>query len=125
MILVALAAIAMGIQSATVLRLHASPTTTYVTGTLTTFTTGLVRWLRLVETTPHSVPTPHERNATSLLSDDRPWIFGITWLVYAVGAVVSGLLFLWVGELALILPIAAIVAVIVVGLAMRKGEIAH
>jgi uncharacterized membrane protein YoaK (UPF0700 family) len=38
--LVALAASAMGIQSAVVVRLHAGATTTYVTGTLTTFTTG-------------------------------------------------------------------------------------
>jgi hypothetical protein len=52
MVLVALAAIAMGIQSAAVLRLPASPTTTYVTGTLTTFTTKTIRWLHLIETAP-------------------------------------------------------------------------
>jgi uncharacterized membrane protein YoaK (UPF0700 family) len=113
--LVALAAIAIGIQSAAVLRLHSGPTTTYVTGTLTTFTTETIRWLQLIETAPHLVPTRQELDSASLLSDDSPWIYGITWLVYAVGAVVSGVLFLRVGEGALVLPIATIVAVILVG----------
>jgi uncharacterized membrane protein YoaK (UPF0700 family) len=111
--LVALAAIAMGIQSAVVLRLLASPTTTYVTGTLTTFTAGVIRWLRLIDAASDSVPTQQELNSASLLSDDSPWIYGITWLVYATRAVISGVLFLRVGEGALVLPITAIVAVIV------------
>ena len=45
-VVVALAAIAMGIQSSVTLCLHAGPMTTYMTGTLTSFTTGLIRWLR-------------------------------------------------------------------------------
>lgn len=41
--LVGLSAIAMGIQSAVVLKIHVGPTTTYVTGTLTTFATCAVQ----------------------------------------------------------------------------------
>jgi uncharacterized membrane protein YoaK (UPF0700 family) len=114
-VLVALAAIAMGIQSAAVLRLHAGPTTTYVTGTLTTFTTEMIRRLHLMEWASNSAPTRQELNSGSLMSKDSPWIYGITWFVYAVGALVSGLLFGWVGEVALVLPIAAIIGVIVAG----------
>ena len=50
--LIALAAIAMGIQGAAVLRIHSAPATTYITGSLTIFTTGMIRWLRFVETAP-------------------------------------------------------------------------
>jgi uncharacterized membrane protein YoaK (UPF0700 family) len=114
-VLVALAAIAMGIQSAAVLRLHAGPTTTYVTGTLTTFTTETIRWLHLIETAAPLAPAQQDPGGARLLSSDRPWIYGITWLVYAGGGVASGLLFLWVGATALVLPIAAIVAVVVTG----------
>jgi uncharacterized membrane protein YoaK (UPF0700 family) len=118
--LVALAAMAMGIQSAAVLRIHAGPTTTYVTGTLTTFTTETIRWLRLIETAAPLASTPQEPSGTGVLSSERPWIYGVTWLVYAGGALSSGLLFLWVGAAALFLPIAAIVAVVVAGLAVRE-----
>ena len=48
--LAALAAGSMGMQSAAVLRLHGSPTTTYVTGTLITFSTDLARWLLIKQT---------------------------------------------------------------------------
>jgi uncharacterized membrane protein YoaK (UPF0700 family) len=88
-LLVALAAIAMGIQSAAVLRLHPGPTTTYVTGTLTTFTTETIRWLQLIEAAVPRAPTQQDSSAADLLSNGNPWIYGITWLVYAGGAVVS------------------------------------
>ena len=48
--LAALAAGSMGMQSAAVLRLHGSATTTYVTGTLITFSTDLARWLFIKQT---------------------------------------------------------------------------
>lgn len=97
--LVVLAAVAMGIQSATVLRLHAGPATTYVTGTLTTFTVDVIRWPHLVETTAGEGGTA---------TGPRPWIYGITWLIYLGGAVATGLLYLWVSAVALLLPIVAI-----------------
>jgi uncharacterized membrane protein YoaK (UPF0700 family) len=114
-ILVALAAVAMGLQSAAVLRLNAGPATTYVTGTLTTFATEAIRRLHLVEAARPMAPEPHEPSGTTVSSADRPWIYGITWLVYAGGALASGRLYPSVGAAALILPGAAILAVIVAG----------
>ena len=107
-LLVALAATAMGVQSTVAMHIHAGPTTTYVTGTLTTFATETVRWLQ-TKVAPHSAarqehPTPKH----------GPAIYGIDWLVYAGGALASGSLFLRVGEIALVLPIAAVMAAILV-----------
>jgi uncharacterized membrane protein YoaK (UPF0700 family) len=112
--LVAFAAVAMGIQSAAVLRLHLGPTTTYVTGTLTTFMTETIRRLPLVETAPARAPEAQDPGS-SILSPNGPVLYGVVWLVYAGGACVSGLLFLRVREAALALPIIAIVAAIAAG----------
>lgn len=104
-LLIVLAAIAMGIQSATVLRLHAGPATTYVTGTLTTFTVDVIRWPHLVETST---------GESSAFAGHRPWIYGVTWLVYLGGAMATGLLYLALGQSALLLPIVVIMAVLIV-----------
>jgi uncharacterized membrane protein YoaK (UPF0700 family) len=116
--LVVFAAIAMGIQSVVVFRLHVGPTTTYVTGTLTTFITETVRRLHLIETAPAPSLEAHDRGA-GILSPKGPVMYGVAWLVYAGGACVSGLLFLRVREVALALPIVAIVAAIVAGVHRR------
>lgn len=109
---VALAALAMGIQSAVTLRVHAGPTTTYVTGTLTTFTTGMVRRLRWGG--PEPCPAPgHRRVASDAPRErERPWMYGATWAAYAAGAIVTALLWLPVREAALLLPIATLTAVL-------------
>ena len=112
-VLIALAAIAMGIQSAIVLRLHFGPTTTYVTGMLTTFTTETIWWLQLIEKEPISPPMRHNRKSGQLFSGRNPWMYGITWIIYLAGAIAGGLLFLRVAEAALLLPITAIIAVII------------
>ncbi len=91
-VLVALAAIAMGIQSAAVLRLSAGPMTTYMTGTLTEFATEAARSLRWIK------------------RGEQPAIYGIDWAVYFSGALANGLLFLYVRENALIVPIIAVTA---------------
>ncbi len=91
-VLVAIAAIAMGMQSAAVLRLSAGPMTTYMTGTLTEFATEAARSLRWVR------------------RGERPAIYGIDWAVYFGGALANGLLFLHFRENALLLPIAAVTA---------------
>jgi len=116
--LVAFAAVAMGIQSAAVLRLHVGPTTTYVTGTLTTFMTETIRRLPLVETAPARAPEA-QASGSSVLSPNGPVLYGIVWLVYAGGACVSGLLFLRVREAALTIPIIAILAAIAAGVHRR------
>jgi len=120
--LVAFAAVAMGIQSATVLRLHFGPTTTYVTGTLTTFMTETIRRLPLVETAPARAPEAQDPGS-SILWPNGPVLYGVVWLVYAGGACVSGLLFLRVREAALALPIIAIVAAIAVGIHVTEIKI--
>lgn len=118
-VLVAFAAVAMGIQSAVALRLHVGPSTTYVTGTLTTFMTETIRWLRLVESTPATARQAPDSGTAILSATKSPAIYGIDWLVYAGGACVSGLLFLRLREAALGLPMIAILGAIIAGLRHR------
>jgi uncharacterized membrane protein YoaK (UPF0700 family) len=118
-ILVICAAGAMGIQSAAMLRLHGGPTTTYITGTLTTFATKLIRWLKLVEAPPASPEREKSILMTAFSAIDGPWIYGLTWFVYVTGVVVGGVLFLHTKEMALLLPIVTIVAVFILG---REGQ---
>ena len=118
-ILVICAAGAMGIQSAAMLRLHGGPTTTYITGTLTIFATKLIRWLKLVEAAAASPERPELILMTAFSAPGGTWIYGLTWFVYLTGAVVGGVLFLHTREMALLLPIVAIVAVVILG---REGQ---
>ncbi len=106
--LVALAALAMGTQSAVTLRLHAGPATTYVTGTLTTFTTGMVRRLRWGGPEPYPVSGPRRVAADGSKERERPWMYGATWAAYAAGAIVAALLWIELREAALLLPIATL-----------------
>lgn len=107
---IALAASAMGLQSAAVLRLQ-GPSTTYITGMLATFSTGYVRWIRAGR-----VRRPRSRSAESDAQqpDRLPWRNGLIWVVYLSGAIACGILFLRSGVLALLVPIAAICAVIAI-----------
>lgn len=100
--LVALAAVAMGIQSAAVLSIHGSPATTYITGALSKFSTDLTRWLFVRRLGTRSKPE------SPLLSSDGRVLFGLAWLVYLGGGVVSALLYLSVKDFALLFPILAI-----------------
>jgi uncharacterized membrane protein YoaK (UPF0700 family) len=113
--LVICAAGAMGIQSTAMLRLHGAPTTTYITGTLTTFASRLIRWLKLVEAAPASPERQKLILMTAFSAVGGPWIYGVTWFVYVTGVVVGGLLFLHTREMALLMPIVVIVAVIILG----------
>ncbi len=103
MVLVAIAAAAMGIQSAAVRCLHNGPTTTYITGLLTSFTTGMVASLLSRRTNASKPP------------EDSPWQYGTVWGTYLAGAIVCGLLYLVAGATALLLPITAVLAVIALG----------
>ncbi len=106
--LVAVAAAAMGIQSAVALSLHAR-STTYITGILAGFTTGIARSL-------NSRGGISKSAAASSSGQENPWINGLVWLVYALGAVGSGILFLRIGPSALLLPILASGVVLVIEL---------
>lgn len=110
--LVALAAVAMGMQSAAVRQLHAGPTTTYITGLLTSFTTGMIQWMLAGTNRSGAQPTRDNPGSSDKSSDDKSWKYGVVWATYVVGAIVSGLLYLHAGEMALLLPIAATATVI-------------
>jgi len=75
---------------------------------LTTFTTEAIRWLHPVETARPVAPAQPEASGASVFSSDQSWIYGITGLVYAGGALASGLLYIWIGAAALSLPIPAV-----------------
>lgn len=124
-VLVTLAATAMGIQSAVVLRLHVGPTTTYVTGTLTTFIMGLIRWLRFGGPEPGPAPTRQTSAVTGSGTDELPWIYGVTWSVYLAGAVIGALLYLWAHAAALLLPIALLAVVALAAHVASRGQKAH
>lgn len=97
-VLVALAAFSMGIQSAVVLVLH-TPTTTYVTGMLTSFTAGMTQQI-LTKKTPLAT------------NDGAASRNGWVWVTYFASAVVCGVAFLHIRELALLIPLAALIGAI-------------
>jgi uncharacterized membrane protein YoaK (UPF0700 family) len=83
-LLIAAAGLAMGIQSAAAHRIGVpGVATTYVTGTLTSLSARLVRWLRAAGTPSDPAPAIH-----------GAWL-AVVWLVYGVGAVVAGAVELW------------------------------
>lgn len=119
-VLVALAALAMGIQSAVTQRLHVGPATTYVTGTLTTFTTGMVRSLRWGTGEPSQSPGGQSA-ARSPGETQRPWMYGVTWLAYVAGAIGTAALYLESREEALLLPI-IVLGLVVLAASVQRGR---
>jgi len=92
-LLVLLAAAAMGVQSAATLRLNAGSTTTYITGMLAAM--GKSMGCRL--TPPSAVHQPGTARRA-----------GITWLAYFAGATICGMLFLRMGPFTLVLPMVCV-----------------
>jgi uncharacterized membrane protein YoaK (UPF0700 family) len=90
LLVVAVAASAMGLQGAAVLHAR-GPGTTYMTGMLATFSTGLAGWIS-------SLPGAGSTAAF-------PWRNGLGWLIYLAGAILCGTLFLRFGAMALLFPI--------------------
>jgi uncharacterized membrane protein YoaK (UPF0700 family) len=116
-LLIALSALAMGVQSAAVRRLAvADVSTTYVTGTLTSLTARTVRWLRSASP-PHS----EERFTLTEPSERGLPLTADVWLAYGVGAVVGGAAELLWQPGALLLPVAAVAAVVVLMAARHRG----
>lgn len=117
--LIALSALAMGIQSIAVRRLGVSGVaTTFVTGTLTSLRRRLIDRLRSAVSAAvsegHDTERP-EQETTSAHDLAQP---AAVWLVYGVGAVVVGLTELRWRSAATLLP-AAVVAVVAVTAAIR------
>jgi uncharacterized membrane protein YoaK (UPF0700 family) len=130
--LIAAAGVAMGIQSAAAQRVGVpGVTTTYVTGTLTSMAARLVGWLRSSAAAPGD-----PAGAVGI-----PWLQASVWIAYGAGAVFAGAAHLWWptialppvlagaadeirwGPAALLLPIAIVVAVILIAaLAYRRRD---
>jgi uncharacterized membrane protein YoaK (UPF0700 family) len=111
-VLIACAATAMGMQSAAMLGIGKVPTTTYITGTLTTFATNLVRWLDSSADRPVSLRELHLKLTDRCSSVGDSWIYGLTWFAYLAASILTGLLFLHISELALLLPVSLVVLII-------------
>ncbi len=92
-VLIFFAAAAMGVQSAVTLRLKADSTTTYITGMLATFGNGIGS--RTTLTSPNH-PPGSARKA------------GLIWLAYLAGAIISGIIFLRIGPITLVIPIVCV-----------------
>ena len=118
--LIAMAGIAMGIQSAAAHRVGVpGVTTTYVTGTLTNLTARLVAWLRTSRAAARG-------DRTSKV--DPPWLPASVWIGYGAGAMFAGAAHLaWSSgtlaptahqarwpSAALVLPIGLVAAVILI-----------
>jgi uncharacterized membrane protein YoaK (UPF0700 family) len=114
-VLVGLAAVAMGIQSSDILRRHIGPTTTYITGTLTTFAMKAVSGSHLLGAAPLKTSDARDRDPAVLWSSKSLFIFGVDWLVYAGGACAGAILFLRVHEAACVLPMIVVFAAIIAG----------
>jgi uncharacterized membrane protein YoaK (UPF0700 family) len=116
-LLIALSALAMGVQSAAVRRLDvADVSTTYVTGTLTSLTARTVWRLRST-----FLERAEERPTLTEPSERGLPLTADVWLAYGVGAVVGGAAELLWQPGALLLPMAAVAAVVAL-MATRHQE---
>ena len=109
---IALAALAMGLQSALALHLR-GPGTTYMTGTLAAFSTGLVEWLQAPE---RASGRASSSGPGSPSPTPPPWRNGLAWVLYLCSAIGSGVLFLHFDVLALLVPAGALGVVVLLQL---------
>jgi uncharacterized membrane protein YoaK (UPF0700 family) len=112
-LLVAMAATAMGIQSTTVILVYGAPSTTAMSRPLTDFATGVVQWLRPAETPPIRSAERDDLGSSGSPFGQGPWLYGITWLTYLIGAIAGALLYGRIGALTLLLSVALIAMVVV------------
>jgi uncharacterized membrane protein YoaK (UPF0700 family) len=116
---IAMSALAMGVQSATARRLGvAAVSTTYVTGTLTSLTSGTVEWLRSGERR-RSARAEHLVAQPNAAVVHGPGLPSIAWGAYAAGALAGGLVVMLAPTVALMPALLAVLAVAV--LDVRAG----
>jgi uncharacterized membrane protein YoaK (UPF0700 family) len=113
-LLIALSALAMGIQSAAVRRLGVPGiATTYITGTLTTLMVDLLGWLRSVAARlPVSKAPEHNIAAPSMPWEQRVGLLAGVLGIYCFGALAGGVLQVHSPPLAALLPPAAVMLVV-------------
>jgi uncharacterized membrane protein YoaK (UPF0700 family) len=120
-ILIVLAGLAMGIQSAAVRHLGVpGVATTYITGTLTSLVADLVGWLRSMSASSSRATPPDEAAIDASLGvnwEERVGLLAAVFLVYGLGALVGGILQSRASTLVPVLPLA--VAVVVVNGSVR------
>jgi uncharacterized membrane protein YoaK (UPF0700 family) len=113
---IVLSALAMGVQSAAVRCLAvAEVSSTYITGTLTSLTARMVRWLRSA-----SSERAEDRFTLTEPSERGLPLTADVWLAYGVGAIVGGATELLWEPVALLLPAAAVAAVVVLMAARHR-----
>jgi uncharacterized membrane protein YoaK (UPF0700 family) len=113
--LIVLAALAMGVQSAAVRRLEVSGiSTTYITGTVTTLTAWLMRWLGGGGANPALGPRADMTDAEAPRQARRAvGLLAAVWGIFIAGAMAAGACVRFSPELAVALPLALTLVVIV------------
>jgi uncharacterized membrane protein YoaK (UPF0700 family) len=123
---IVLSAMAMGIQTATVAHLKLPGiVTTYITGTLATFVTGVVVWSKPGEATSHDGDAAikiGKGSESERLWNERVILQASVFLVYGCSAVFSGLMYQQWPSFVLISPLVALVIVVAAVFALRRGE---
>jgi uncharacterized membrane protein YoaK (UPF0700 family) len=100
--LIAVSALAMGVQSATARALGvAAVATTYVTGTLTALSCGMVDWLRSPRAA-RKADANQPREPLSPATVYGPALPGVAWGIYALGALLGGLAVIWTPAVAML-----------------------
>jgi uncharacterized membrane protein YoaK (UPF0700 family) len=118
--LVLLAAMPMGMQSATLRRAgRVRARTTYMTGVLTRFVENLVM-LAACSWDRHKGRPDHEKE---LHARAQVATLSGVWLSYATGGVACGLLVRWIGWLALLLPVTSVAAAIVLDVSLARSGV--
>ena len=121
-VLLALPALAMGIQSATLRRVEpAHARTTYVTGVLTRFVENLVAWSVLVwDRRRQRRPARNEETVVR----KRIGVLASIWIAYAVGGIGCALFERLIGWRAFAIPLALLVLAIVIDRSLARAGIA-
>jgi uncharacterized membrane protein YoaK (UPF0700 family) len=110
---IAVSALAMGVQSATARRLGvAAVSTTYVTGTLSSLTSGTVEWLRAAGSRRSAV-TDQGSGQPDPPGEHGPGLPAVAWGAYAGSALIGGLVIIVAPTVALVPALLAILALVV------------
>jgi len=119
-ILILVAGLAMGLQSAIVVSLSVpGVSTTYITGTITTLMSAIGRRLFIHTQEPPPLANAQEAQIEHL----RPLRLAAVWLIYIVAAGISGFTALHIPALASFLPLLAVVMAIIHAFSNRPARI--
>ncbi len=125
--LIALSAVAMGIQSAAIRHLNVpGVATTYITGTLTSFVAGIVGWLGAAD-----IPTSNMRSAADTAAQASQAaarkhvarLQAVVFLIYGLAAVASGILQARWSSLVTLSPLVAVALVVANAFVRHRHEL--